>query len=133
METSSADIRPGRARRLAVLVTGLLGVLYFGLIVQLFFTGIDEWEMLGVTVKLRPWYKPLWIGVCFWLLMLAAAKAPPRPFAFAGKWLTRAVEGSVISLSPPGRGWAVGGAFIGSVLAFFFSAHFYYLAPSAAF
>jgi arylsulfatase A-like enzyme len=121
------------ARRLTVFVLGALGTVYFGLVAQLFLFGIDEWETLGVTVKLRPWWKPLWIGTAFWLLMLTAARQSPRPFKLVKRRFDAAGQACGFPLSRPGADWAVPGGFIGAALAFFFSEHFYYLLPAAAF
>ncbi|MFO8055903.1 MAG: sulfatase [bacterium] len=118
---------------LTVVLTGGAATIYLVLLVQLFFTGLDEFELFGVTVKLRPWWKPLWIGTLLWTWMLAAASKPPPPLCWLRTVCGRVVRAAGVPLSRPGMAWALAGAVIGAVMACLASYHFYYLFPQSIF
>ncbi len=122
-----------RANKAAVIALGLAGAFYMASLVQLFITGIDDWEWFGVTIKLRPWWKPAWIGIGLWLLMLAVAQGEPRLFSWVRNVARLVIRKAGLVSKRAGFGWAVWGGFLGAALAYLFSFHFYYLFPALFF
>jgi len=113
--------------KLAVTITGILGIVFFSAIAVLVFIGPQDWHVIGIRIRIDHWLKPMWFGILSWLLMLTVANDTPYPFRAMYKGIRKLTSLARMDIGKPGAGWLAFGLLMGFIFGYLFAGHYHYI------
>jgi arylsulfatase A-like enzyme len=128
----SRKVTNKKTQKITSIAIGALGLLFLSAAVYVWFTGSHRWYVLGIKISLRHWWKPWWIGTGLLVLRFFLTPQPGGVVSGASDFVRNVFRRAGIDLNQEGMAWAAWGMFIGTAAGFFFSVHYYYLAPLLA-
>jgi arylsulfatase A-like enzyme len=131
-EKKSGKVANKNTQKLTSIALGAFGLAFLGAAVFVWFTGSHRWHVLGIKISLSDWWKPWWIGTGILVMRSFLTPRPRGVVSSASDFVRKVFRWAGIDLDQEGMPWAAWGLFIGTVAGFYFSIHYYYLAPSLA-